>query len=67
LYPEFPKFQLIKKFSFEDIKRISKSYPSWTEELVNEIVNCLSLANLFWAAWSIMMANEPSNANFGTV
>lgn len=64
---DFPKFKLIKKLTYEDVVKACQYYPDFYEELPKEVINFLSLVNLYWAVWSIKMTNEPSNAQFGTI
>lgn len=53
--------------SFEEIKETAELYPGYYKGLEADIVKGLIVCNLYWAAWSIFMVHDESNASFGTI
>ena len=53
--------------TWEEIEAAAKLYPETYPGFEKDIVKGLVACNLYWAAWSIMMAYEASQGSFGTV
>jgi thiamine kinase-like enzyme len=62
---DYPGFKIVKTYTFEEIENVAKEYPGFYQELPEEVLRFMCVANLYWAIWSIKRFELNVSEGFG--